>query len=115
MSAPAISEREILDVIAAIESGAVTVVKDDVWDMGGCPEFVTSTGWRFLVFNDAGQWDYFESVTAPDGRRIEPLDFDDMATVNDYAPPSIEAMTRWGLDAEESRICWKFTHGGRPK
>jgi hypothetical protein len=41
-----IAEREILDVIRAIETGEVTVTRSDPWDAWGrtdCPEFVTLT------------------------------------------------------------------------
>jgi hypothetical protein len=41
-----IAEREILDVVRAIETDEVTVTKSDPWDPLGrtdCPEFVTST------------------------------------------------------------------------
>ena len=65
---PQIEEREILDVIRAIEAGTIAVTKSDPWNYEGndCPVFTTSTGWRFVVFNDVDEWDYFESVTAPE-------------------------------------------------
>lgn len=33
----------------------------------GNREIVTGDGWRFLVFVDAGELDYFDTITAPDG------------------------------------------------
>src|SRR5262245_27423319 len=105
---PQIDEREILEVIHAIESGVVSVTKSDPWNYEGndCPVFTTSNGWRFVVFNDIGQWDYFESITAPDGRRVCPLDRDAcMPTVEDYVPASIAVLRRWGFDDEEAANC----------
>ncbi len=39
----------------------------------GCIDLVTDDGWIFTVYIDAGELDYFDSVTSPDGHR---LDFD---------------------------------------
>jgi hypothetical protein len=111
----AITEAEILAVIRDIEAGRLSVVKDTVWDMGGCPTFTTSSGWKFVVFNDAGQWDYFESISAPDGRFLDDVIDSEFPVVTDYAPSTVEALRRWGFDDSEARVCWKFTHGGRPR
>jgi len=104
-----INEREILDVIDAIESGTVAVIKSDPWNYEGndCPVFTTSSGWRFVVFNDIDEWDYFESISAPDGRKIRRSD--EMPTVRNYWPKSNEALKRWGFDDEEARRCLAAT------
>jgi hypothetical protein len=41
----------------------------------GDVEFRTASGWRFVVFNDCEEWDYFDAIESPDGRA---LDFDDI-------------------------------------
>lgn len=34
-------------------------------------DFKDSRGWTVTIFYDCGDWDYVDSVTAPDGRKIE--------------------------------------------
>jgi hypothetical protein len=105
----AITESEILAVIRDIEAGLLVVEKDTVWDMGGCPTFATSNGWRFVVFNDCGEWDYFESISAPDGRFVDEVIDAEMPVVAGYAPASLDAFRSWGFNDEEARLCSRFT------
>ncbi len=108
---PQIDEREILDVIRAIEAGAVTVTKSDPWNYEGndCPVFTTSNGWRFVVFNDVDEWDYFESITAPNGRRLARAEMDEMPVLKRYWPESLDALKRWGFDDDEATNCLAST------
>lgn len=74
-----LTEDEVLSVLEAIDRGELTLNTDDVIDAKDnfCGDFAfrVSNGWLFVIFNDCDQWDYIQTVTAPDGRT---LDFDDI-------------------------------------
>lgn len=87
-----LSEYEAL--MADIAAGRVTVEPDG--EKPGCQLFWrTSNGWRLEVFDDCGQWDYVDSVVAPDGRELE---FDDFIAA--------DFNTRTPTEAELHRIWW---------
>lgn len=89
----AIIAAEILAVLSGIEAGVVTLTADEPWADVYCGNvtFHTSNGWTVVVFNDCDEWDYIDSVTAPDGRRIE---FGDLpADVQNWTPsPATEGL-----------------------
>ena len=68
---------DALALIRGIESGAIDVTLPNIPDEGlgdgtfGDVEYQTSNGWRVVVFNDCGSWDYIDHFVAPDGTRIE--------------------------------------------
>lgn len=64
--------REVLAVLRQIETGEVQIL-NPLWDLPqDCWQpFTLSNGWEIVVFNDANEWDYLESATAPDGRKWE--------------------------------------------
>jgi hypothetical protein len=50
----------------------------------GDVEYRTPGGWKIKVFNDCGDWDYFDSIETPNGRLI---DFDELPEeIRNYRP-----------------------------
>ena len=64
-----IEEQKILDVLDAIDRGDDQIIRPVLRDRG-CIRSETASGWVFWVFDDAGCWDYIESVQPPGGERI---------------------------------------------
>lgn len=60
---------EILAAIADINAGRVACAIESEWGYTGAPWFAAESGWRFQVFNDCDEFDYFQTIEAPDGRR----------------------------------------------
>ena len=56
-------------LLARIESGEATLSIDIESSFCGAPEYSTE-GWKFQVFDDCDEWDYFEWVETPEGLRI---------------------------------------------
>lgn len=82
-------ETDILRVLRAIEAGEVRLTPDGRADPRqdlGRIGYTTSTGWHLVVFNDAGNWDYLEEITAPDGRSAGFEEMDTMPQVCTYQP-----------------------------
>ena len=52
------------------------------WGYCGYCDFVDADGWRYRVFNDCDEFDYFDEIKSPTG---EVLDFDTMWEVYDEA------------------------------
>lgn len=82
------TEAEILAVLSAIERKELSVRllpgEEGAWGPSR-PRYETANGWILEVWNDAGEWDYLESVTSPTG---EVLDFEEMSErLQDYQPP----------------------------
>lgn len=94
---------EILAAIADINAGRVACAIEGSWGYTGAPWFRAANGWRFQVFNDCDEFDYFEEIVAPDGRRWE---FDDIdanmtwRTVYDSISNAIDNYyrERWGIE-----------------
>lgn len=73
------------------------VCPDDVW-AGNC-FYAASNGWKLVVFNDCGSWDYVDRVTAPDGRQA---DFDQIIHfIEGYTPSDEVARRCFGIGATE--------------
>lgn len=69
-----ITTDELLAVLHAVERGDVTLEVDGATPAqvyAGDVYYKASNGWRLVVFNDCGEWDYLDSVIAPDGRSAE--------------------------------------------
>lgn len=112
MSMSAITEDEVMAVIARIELGELRVVPENDWDIAwGGERFKTVDGWTFVVFNDGGQWDYVECVGAPDGRWLESQDISDEKTprIDGYCPSSAEIARRWGLSERGACVLMRFS------
>src|SRR5687767_11739975 len=112
MPGPQITEDEVMAVIARIERGDLTVRASCEWSVGApSVEFDTQDGWRFVVFNDSGQWDYIECVRAPDGRWLESEDIDETKTprIDTYCPSSVEIARRWGLSETGACVLMRFS------
>lgn len=65
-----INRREAVEFMRSIAIGNLSIrAIECAWDdCGGNIEFVTENGWRIVFFNDVGELDYLDSITAPDGR-----------------------------------------------
>lgn len=70
------------------------------WDRWCGDVTFTADGWRIVVFNDCGSWDYIDHVVSPSGDRVEfgnlpfwepdhpELWLVDGKPFNDYNPPA---------------------------
>lgn len=100
----ALTEDEILAVLRAIERREVTFPASEIEAAGdwfsGDFTFHASNGWELTVFDDCDEWDYLDSVRAPDGREV---DFDQiwnhMPRVRDFQPNADTVKAIWGLSA----------------
>lgn len=100
-------------LLAAVKSGflrirAVGEMPDETF-AGDCDYVVEDPddefhGWKIAVFNDCGGFDYFDSVTAPDGRSVT---FDDMYATGTrslfYAVEPDDQIQAWRLYAIDNR------------
>ncbi|WP_155639554.1 DUF7693 family protein [Burkholderia multivorans] len=62
---------EVVEVLRQASRGEIPILllEDETWDQIYCGNVKLKFGeWQMLVFNDAGDFDYIDSVTAPDGR-----------------------------------------------
>lgn len=62
---------EAADMLDAIDEGEDPIVEADDWGHCGNITYRTAAGHTVVVFNDCGDWDYVDSITAADGRRWE--------------------------------------------
>jgi len=65
-----ITDEQVEQLFKDIDEGRVTVKPTrETWKeaWAGDVEFTCSNGWRVVVFNDCDEWDYVDSVIAPDG------------------------------------------------
>lgn len=60
---------EAVEVLNAVCRGEVQATAHDDPYLYYCGNvcYELSNGWKVQVFNDCGEWDYVDSVTAPDG------------------------------------------------
>lgn len=64
-------EREVLAALMRVTvdtPARAEFAPDAICTYSGWPSWTTADGWRVVVFNDCGDWDYIDSITAPDGR-----------------------------------------------
>jgi hypothetical protein len=80
----------ILDVLAQIENGDVTLALDEL--DGENPVYRASNGWRFRVFNDVGDFDYIDAYRASDGVLWEDTP---PQVVLSYQPTPEQQMALW--------------------
>jgi hypothetical protein len=83
-----LTEAEILDVLQAIALRTILLLPEHVMhpNDSGNMLYTTSTGWKLVVFNDVGCWEYLDSMQAPDGRRATCEDIQGMPGVRAYTP-----------------------------
>jgi hypothetical protein len=86
-----------------IERGEVTVqlVEGDI--LLGKVQYLTSTGWKIVVFSDGDVWDYIHSIISPSGEQFAiwpekpEADSESMRKLRSYRPPGDQANTIWGF------------------
>jgi len=83
-----------LEVLTKIEAGEISISTDGkTWDeiCYGEVWFIAGNGWRFTVYLDGGDWNYFDRITSVDGVSI---DFDWIADnspdLSDWSPSDSE-------------------------
>lgn len=88
MSEPKLSESEVIEFVNTIESGDVVLTPEhepqDVY--AGDVVYIASNGWRIVIFNDANEWDYIDSVTSQDGRSFDFDQIEQMPILSKYHP-----------------------------
>jgi hypothetical protein len=82
------------ELVRQLEARAVTI-EHVPGDDAIC--YSTGNGWRIGVFDDAGQWDYFEYFVTPDGYRVDIDDYFEDPILGSYQPPNedLEALWSW--------------------
>lgn len=104
-------EAEAVAVLEAVDRGEIEIDKAqrDACAAQYCNNFTYTlpNGWRVTVFNDCDEWDYLDSIEAPDGRRwdyIPTIDGQETSHEEWGAPPLGEwhpnpdtADARWGI------------------
>lgn len=92
-------EQEVAGFLRAIEDGSVSLRPEhepqDVY--AGNVKYVASNGWGIIVFNDANEWDYIDSITTADGRRFSYDELEQMSAVAEYQPSEEIAWRRYGI------------------
>ncbi len=93
------AEIELYDFLKATEDGSVSLVPEqepqEVY--AGDVSYIASNGWRIVVFNDASQWDYIESITTSDERLFDCDVLISMPTIDAYEPSREIAWARYGI------------------
>jgi hypothetical protein len=99
MPAPSSAEVELSQFLRSIEDGCVSLTPEqepqDVYaaNVG----YIASNGWRIVVYNDANEWDYIDSITTSDGRIFNLDALHEMPGVHAYEPSGEIAWTRYGI------------------
>ncbi len=91
------------DELHAIERGDATIqlIEGDI--LLGKVGYLTSHGWKIVVFSDGDAWDYIDSITPPSGERFllwpDTLahDSEGMVKLRSYHPPGDQAQAIWGF------------------
>lgn len=69
----------------------------------GGVQYITSNGWKIVVFSDGDDWDYIESMIPPSGEQFplwpekEEEDCEEMRKLRSYRPPSDQLGNVWGF------------------
>jgi hypothetical protein len=99
MPVPASVEVELSQFLKAVEDGSVSLTPEqepqDIY--AGNVSYIASNGWRIVVYNDANEWDYIDSITTSDGRNFDYDALDEMAAVDTYELSGEIAWTRYGI------------------
>jgi hypothetical protein len=65
---------EAFEVLTKIEAGEISISADGAtWDevFDGNVRFLAGNGWRFTVYLDIGDWDYFDRIISVDGVELD--------------------------------------------
>jgi hypothetical protein len=93
-----VTEQDIVAMCEAVDAGelSVTLEGGETWDQAysGDMSFLLGNGFRLVVFNDCGEWDYIESYVAPDGTKTEVEYFGEPSLLFDWEP---KHFARWGI------------------
>ena len=112
------AEIELSHFLKAVEDGSVSLTPElepqDVYAGNVC--YIASNGWRIVVYNDANEWDYIDSITTSDGRIFNFNAIDDMPAVDAYEPSEEIAWIRYGIPGYRRFRCKECgTRLTRPK
>jgi len=92
-------EHELACFLWAIEDGSVSLrPEQDPQDVyAGDVKYAASNGWGIVIFNDANEWDYIDSITTSDGRTFAFDALNQMPAIRDYEPSAEIAWSRYGI------------------
>lgn len=92
---------QVYTVLQSILDGTVTV-KETGNDWSSNREFTTSSGWKFIVFDDCGEWDYIDNVITPKGVSLcEQFGWDYLecnGTIYDPTPTELREIWNWNKE-----------------
>jgi hypothetical protein len=93
------AESELNQFLRAVEGGSVRLRPEqeaqDVY--AGNVSYAASNGWRIVVYNDANEWDYIDSITTSDGRTFDHDTLNEMPAIAAYEPSAEIAWMRYGI------------------
>lgn len=98
-----ITEDEVSALLKAIEDGSVLLTSDfepQLVYAGNVLYYCSGSyeGWKLLIFNDCNEWDYIDTIEAPDGRIAGFYEIEDfMPMVWEYRPSSKIVWERYGI------------------
>lgn len=99
MRTPTSAEGELSQFLKAIENGTVQLTPEqepqDVY--AGNVSSIASNGWRIVVYNDANEWDYIDSITTSDGRIFDYDVLAEIPAIDTYEPSAKTAWIRYGI------------------
>lgn len=95
-----ITQQEVLDFIQKIETGEITLspvncIPQEVY--AGDVPYTASNGWNVTVFNDCGDWDYFDSIQKGGQSLSYEYLVHFMPKIAHYRPSDEIAWTRYGI------------------
>jgi hypothetical protein len=93
-----VTEQDIVAMCEAVDAGELSVILEggQTWDeaYSGNMSFLFGNGYRLVVFNDCGEWDYVDSYIAPDGTEMDVEYFGLPSLLFDWEP---KHFARWGI------------------
>lgn len=90
------SNEDALAVLREIDAGTVTLRYVGT-DQVANAVYEASNGWRFRVFDDAGQWDYIDAYAPPGGEWVD-VNGDNPVLWFDPTPEALRDAWRWGAN-----------------
>jgi hypothetical protein len=85
------AKEDLRQLLQDIDAGKVQIQMQDN-GAGTHVSFHTDNGWKLLVFNDCGCWDYIDRAEHPDGRILDVFDI-----LADKPIEDPKTARQWGL------------------
>jgi hypothetical protein len=109
---PTSAEIELSRFLKAVEDSSVSLVPEQEAQnvYAGNVSYIASNNWRIVVFDDANEWDYIDSITTSDGRTFDRDALSEMPAMHTYEPSAEIAWTRYGIPGYCCFRCKSLRH-----